>query len=713
MVTIKDIAKQAGVSHGTVSNVLNNKGNVSVKKIKLVKQAIKELGYISNESAKLLRKGATNTVSLIVPNTIETHYSQFLNGIRNTIDNSKYRLQIFDTLDRPEKEKEILENMAIEQNNSVISISSLKSVNFYEEILPKETNVTFVVRKPQKAIKYFGFNFEQALEDMKIYFENIDKNKIAIVLNESFNPFEKFIVDGLVNCGLFNSANIFCSSVSRLQKDIFSIVQTEKFSHFFSADSSIGSIVKDALNFVGSDEKFIVSISGDDGKIKNPKHLTYFLNYYELGVEVAKHTFFEMESWSEENIVECVGFLNNNQVVPLGRKKANISLLSVPNPTVKAINRIKTNFEKRSSAELNIVETAPVGFEQKLLYSSERYDLIRIDVAQFSMEGQRSLLPLRGLSDDLNKVMDKLLNNGYHKFMTIGNKVLGLPLDPSSQVLFYRKDLFGDSIVQRMYFEQYKSELEVPRTWKKYAEVADFFNNPENKFDISAGVSMNAENVSIIATDFFGAYYSLGGQLNFNDSTSLLNVEIAEQALYSYSLLREGALNELDSWWTNVINNFISGKTAMLVGYMNHLSSIASESIFSVTGYAPVPGNRPLLGGGVLGINKESKNIDAAIDFLLWIFEHQVSRELTRQGGTIATVEVNKLEEFSQTFPWLYDSDKLLYGGIRENTTEKGAPVNLKIIEHTIGTILKEKWRKHPKEVIQEINRSLLKNTFT
>ncbi|MCB5953943.1 hypothetical protein LI954_02915 [Enterococcus sp. CWB-B31] len=98
-------------------------------------------------------------------------------------------------------------------------------------VAPSISAVTFVVRKPQKAIKFFGFNFEQALEDMKIYFENIDKNKIAIILNESFNPFEKFIVDGLVNCGLFNSANIFCSSVSRLQKDIFSILKEKWRNH--------------------------------------------------------------------------------------------------------------------------------------------------------------------------------------------------------------------------------------------------------------------------------------------------------------------------------------------------------------------------------------------------------------------------------------------------------------------------------------------------
>ncbi|RJK68100.1 hypothetical protein CMV60_05555 [Serratia marcescens] len=45
MPTIKDIAKLAGVSHGTVSNVLNGRGNVSVKKINAVMDAARQLDY--------------------------------------------------------------------------------------------------------------------------------------------------------------------------------------------------------------------------------------------------------------------------------------------------------------------------------------------------------------------------------------------------------------------------------------------------------------------------------------------------------------------------------------------------------------------------------------------------------------------------------------------------------------------------------------------
>lgn len=57
MPTIKDIAREAGVSHGTVSNVINGRGNVSVEKIRLVWQAAEKLGYKVNAKAQSLRLG--------------------------------------------------------------------------------------------------------------------------------------------------------------------------------------------------------------------------------------------------------------------------------------------------------------------------------------------------------------------------------------------------------------------------------------------------------------------------------------------------------------------------------------------------------------------------------------------------------------------------------------------------------------------------------
>ena len=70
MTTIKDIAKAAGVAQGTVSNVLNGKGNVSSEKIRQVMDAASALGYVPNERAKLLRKGRSNTLRSFSPTSV-------------------------------------------------------------------------------------------------------------------------------------------------------------------------------------------------------------------------------------------------------------------------------------------------------------------------------------------------------------------------------------------------------------------------------------------------------------------------------------------------------------------------------------------------------------------------------------------------------------------------------------------------------------------
>ena len=67
MPTIKDIAREAGVSHGTVSNVLNKTGKVSIEKIKLVEEAAHKLGYIPNAQAQMLRQGTPTSIALLLP----------------------------------------------------------------------------------------------------------------------------------------------------------------------------------------------------------------------------------------------------------------------------------------------------------------------------------------------------------------------------------------------------------------------------------------------------------------------------------------------------------------------------------------------------------------------------------------------------------------------------------------------------------------------
>lgn len=67
-ITIRDVAVQAGVSHQTVSRVINNSERVTPDTRKRVEDAIKELGYRPNAIARSMAKGHTHTLGCISPN---------------------------------------------------------------------------------------------------------------------------------------------------------------------------------------------------------------------------------------------------------------------------------------------------------------------------------------------------------------------------------------------------------------------------------------------------------------------------------------------------------------------------------------------------------------------------------------------------------------------------------------------------------------------
>ena len=105
MATIKDIAKLAKVSHGTVSNVLNKKGNVSAAKIKQVQLAAKQLGYTVNVQAQQLRIGATKVVGVIVPNNDFARYSTFVSSLTYNLFEQGYEIDIYYSFNSAERER--------------------------------------------------------------------------------------------------------------------------------------------------------------------------------------------------------------------------------------------------------------------------------------------------------------------------------------------------------------------------------------------------------------------------------------------------------------------------------------------------------------------------------------------------------------------------------------------------------------------------------
>ena len=80
--SVKDVARRAGVSLGTVSNVLNHPDRVRDETRERVQQAIADLGFVRNESARQLRAGQSRVLSYLVPSTDNPFFTDVARGAR-------------------------------------------------------------------------------------------------------------------------------------------------------------------------------------------------------------------------------------------------------------------------------------------------------------------------------------------------------------------------------------------------------------------------------------------------------------------------------------------------------------------------------------------------------------------------------------------------------------------------------------------------------
>ena len=91
-VTIRDVAREAGVSVSTVSRVLNGKDDVASTTEDRVRRVIDDLGYASSMAARSLRSHSTNVVGLIVPDLWHPFTSLVIKGVNQVTAAQGYDL---------------------------------------------------------------------------------------------------------------------------------------------------------------------------------------------------------------------------------------------------------------------------------------------------------------------------------------------------------------------------------------------------------------------------------------------------------------------------------------------------------------------------------------------------------------------------------------------------------------------------------------------
>jgi LacI family transcriptional regulator len=105
---MKDVAALAGVSLGTVSNVVNSPGLVSATTRDRVELAIQKLGWVPNESARQLRAGRSRVISMVVMDISNPFFTDVIRGVEDWVQGRGYHVQTSNSASLAERESEQL-----------------------------------------------------------------------------------------------------------------------------------------------------------------------------------------------------------------------------------------------------------------------------------------------------------------------------------------------------------------------------------------------------------------------------------------------------------------------------------------------------------------------------------------------------------------------------------------------------------------------------
>jgi len=148
-VSMKDVAKKAGVSTATVSHVINKTRFVRAETRKKALKAMKELNYYPNFAARSLRIRKSNTIGLLVPDISNLFFTSIAEGIESTLKRHGYHLILSNSNENLENEIEQIKIYNTQLIDGLIMAPVSGDHAFLNELFNGHYPVVFIDRKPK------------------------------------------------------------------------------------------------------------------------------------------------------------------------------------------------------------------------------------------------------------------------------------------------------------------------------------------------------------------------------------------------------------------------------------------------------------------------------------------------------------------------------------------------------------------------------------
>lgn len=304
-VTIKDIAKKAGVSTATVSRVINNSPKVAEETKQKVLDAIKKLGYTPHYFAKALITRKTYTIALILPPQKEFLHAEYFhrvfNGLSEVVWKNNYNLSIKQFLSGKEPKEFISSLMA----DGYIIIAPLKDSNIvkYFETIKKPC---VLINARSKKLVWVDLDNKKAGYAITNYLIKLGHKKILFLggYEDSQNTIDRLEGYKLAfkhNKIKFDKSLVVYANYEReLARQIVKekLLHNEQFTAVFACNDFMAVGAMDALKEMDFSVPDDISVVGfDDSEVaKNFDITTYSQPFEQMGKSAAEILFNMIEN---------------------------------------------------------------------------------------------------------------------------------------------------------------------------------------------------------------------------------------------------------------------------------------------------------------------------------------------------------------------------------------------------------------------------------
>ncbi|MGW8376035.1 LacI family DNA-binding transcriptional regulator [Streptomyces sp. ODS28] len=146
--TMKDVAARAGVGLKTVSRVVNGEAGVSPDTERRVQEAITALGFRRNDSARVLRKGRTASIGLVLEDLADPFYAPLSRAVEEVARAHGALLINGSSTEDPERERELVLALCARRVDGLIVVPASEDHRYLEPEIAAGVATVFVDRPP-------------------------------------------------------------------------------------------------------------------------------------------------------------------------------------------------------------------------------------------------------------------------------------------------------------------------------------------------------------------------------------------------------------------------------------------------------------------------------------------------------------------------------------------------------------------------------------